>query len=58
MEAAVKLGWKQLPDAYRPQLPTLAEAIGKQTGLHLVWSAVLDEVQGAIRQLEIEDGQN
>lgn len=52
MEAVVLLGWRQLPETYRPQLPTLADAVAKKQALHNVWGSVLDEVGAALEGLE------
>jgi len=43
MEAAVRLGWKQLPKEYRAQLPTLADAMQTNQDIHSPWSSALDE---------------
>lgn len=52
MEAAVRLGWKQLPDEFRPGLKTMNEIDAEGKAMHLHWSGALGEVRAAISSME------
>ena len=52
MEAAVRLGWTQLPDEFRPGLATMQAIVGEGQAMHLRWSEALDEVRAVITGLE------
>jgi hypothetical protein len=52
MEDTIKLGWKQLPAEFRPQLVSLSETLRQKSGLHLAWNSILNEVEVAITDLE------